>query len=130
MFSFISEADGQYFESSLQLLIRLFSKGYASLLSSSHFVLQKIMQYFVTLFKRYEKESTQDLKYRTLFVLSVLAEFIRQEAKFLVPFSREFLQKVFEIEIDSFSLSSERNQVLAIVGAIYNNLSKQSSLIK
>lgn len=64
------------------------------------------MQYYVTLFKRYEKESSQDLKYRSLFVLSVLAEFIRQEAKFLVPFSREFLQKVFEIEIESFSLSS------------------------
>lgn len=84
------------------MLIKLFSKGHASFLVASSFVLQKIMQYFVSLFKRYEKEQAQDLKYRSLFVLSVLAEFVRQEAKFLVPFSREFLQKVFEIEVDSF----------------------------
>ena len=38
--------------------------------------------------------------------------------------------KVFEIEAENMESSGERNQLLAILGVIFGNLSKQSKLIK
>jgi hypothetical protein len=54
IFCFIAQADDGYFETSLQLIIKMFSKGYANLLVQSTDILHKIMNHFVILFKRHE----------------------------------------------------------------------------
>lgn len=88
------------------------------------------MNCFVLLFNMFEKQPSQDLKYRMLFVLSILAEFSRQQPNYLIPFDRKFLQKVFEIEYEAFCTQEERTKLLAILGVICSNLTKQSKLIR
>lgn len=46
-----------------------------------------------------------------------------------MPFSREFLMELFEIEAEEISLEA-RPRVLAILGVLFANLCRQSSLVR
>lgn len=64
-----------------------------------------------------------------LFVLSVIAELLRNNPKFYYPFTRKFLLTVFSMDAELLEKSPMRNQILAIVAVIYENLSRQPKLI-
>lgn len=50
---YMLQAEGEYFEASLQLMAKLMAKGYSNLLTESTGILEKVMQLFVKLSKRY-----------------------------------------------------------------------------
>jgi hypothetical protein len=54
IFYFILQTDDGVFETSLQLITKIFSKGYANLLVQSPEIVHKIMKHFIVLFKRQE----------------------------------------------------------------------------
>lgn len=85
------QAEGEYFEASLQLMTKLMAKGYCKILTESNILLEKVMQFFVKLSKRYNENNNKDSLYRMLFVLSILAELLRNESKFILTFDRHFL---------------------------------------
>lgn len=64
-----------------------------------------------------------------LFVLSVIAELLRNNPKFYYPFTRKFLLTVFSIDADLLQNSPIKKDILAILGVIYENLSRQPKLV-
>ncbi len=64
-----------------------------------------------------------------LYVLSVIAELIRENPKFYFPFTRKFLLTVFRIDYDLLQKSNRRKDILAIVAVIYENFSRQGRLV-
>jgi len=65
-----------------------------------------------------------------LFILSLIAEMIKESPDFYFPFTRKFLLTVFEIDNESLQSAPFKNQILAILSVVYNNLSLQGRLIK
>jgi hypothetical protein len=65
-----------------------------------------------------------------LFILSLIAEMIKESPHFNFPLTRKFLLTVFEIDNESLEQASYKNQIMAILSVIYNNLSSQPRLIK
>ena len=66
---------------------------------------------------------------RMLFVLSVIAELLRQNSKFYYPFTRKFLLTVFSIDAELLQCSPIKDNILAILSVIYENLSRQPKLV-
>jgi len=64
-----------------------------------------------------------------LYVLSVIAELIRENPKFYFPFTRKFLSTVFRIDYELLEKSPRRKDILAILSVIYENLSRQGRLV-
>ena len=64
-----------------------------------------------------------------LYVLSVIAELIRENPKFYFPFTRKFLTTVFRIDYELLEKSARRKDVLAILSVIYENFSRQGRLV-
>jgi hypothetical protein len=64
-----------------------------------------------------------------LYVLSVIAELIRENPKFYFPFTRKFLSTVFRIDYELLEQSPRRKDILAILSVIYENLSRQGRLV-
>lgn len=64
-----------------------------------------------------------------LYVLSVIAELIRENPKFYFPFTRKFLLTVFRIDYDLLQKSNRRKDILAIVAVVYENFSRQGRLV-
>lgn len=64
-----------------------------------------------------------------LYVLSMIAELIRQNPKFYFPFTRKFLMTVFRIDNELLIKSPKRKDILAILAVIYENLSRQGGLV-
>jgi len=54
-----------------------------------------------------------------LYVLSVIAELIRENPKFYFPFTRKFLLTVFRIDYELLEKSARRKDILAILSVIY-----------
>ena len=87
------------------------------------------MTHFVQLSKLLKNLPSPQLEYRKLFTLSIIAEVIRQEPKCEIPFTREFLMELFEIEVESINYG-DRSRLLALLAVLYGNLSRQSKLLK
>lgn len=64
-----------------------------------------------------------------LYVLSIIAELIRENPKFYFPFTRKFLLTVFRIDYELLETSSRRKDILAILAVIYENFSRQGRLV-
>jgi hypothetical protein len=64
-----------------------------------------------------------------LYVLSIIAEIIRENPKFYFPFTRKFLMTVFRIDYELLQNSTRRNDILAILSVIYENFSRQGRLV-
>lgn len=64
-----------------------------------------------------------------LYVLSIIAELIRENPKFYFPFTRKFLVTVFRIDYDVLEKSTKRKDILAILSVIYENFSRQGRLV-
>ncbi len=64
-----------------------------------------------------------------LYILSMIAELIKENSKFYFPFSRKFLSTVFTIDFETLADSPRKNQILTILGMIYENVSRQGRLI-
>ena len=64
-----------------------------------------------------------------LFILSLIAEMIKESPKFYFPFTRKFLLNVFQIDNEQLEFASHRSQILAILAVIYHNLSLQGRLV-
>jgi hypothetical protein len=64
-----------------------------------------------------------------LYVLSVIAELIRENPKFYFPFTRKFLSTVFRIDYELLEKSPRRKDILAILSVIYENFSRQGRLV-
>ena len=64
-----------------------------------------------------------------LYVLSVIAELIRENPKFYFPFTRKFLTTVFRIDYELLEKSARCKDVLAILSVIYENFSRQGRLV-
>ena len=64
-----------------------------------------------------------------LYVLSVIAELIRENPKFYFPFTRKFLMTVFRIDYELLEKSTRRKDILAILSVIYENFSRQGRLV-
>ena len=64
-----------------------------------------------------------------LYVLSVIAELIRENPKFYFPFTRKFLVTVFRIDYELLEKSTRRKDILAILSVIYENFSRQGRLV-
>lgn len=69
------------------------------------------------------------LQYRQLFTLSILAELVRQEPKYEMPYTVEFLKAMFEIDVQEVAYEA-RAKLLALLGVLYCSLSRQSSLVR
>ena len=64
-----------------------------------------------------------------LYVLSLIAELIRENPKFYFPFTRKFLQTVFRIDYELLQNSNRRKDILAILAVVYENFSRQGRLV-
>ena len=64
-----------------------------------------------------------------LYVLSLIAELIRENPKFYFPFTRKFLLTVFRIDYELLENSTRRKDILAILAVIYENFSRQGRLV-
>lgn len=64
-----------------------------------------------------------------LYVLSIIAELIRENPKFYFPFTRKFLLTVFRIDYELLQGSARCKDILAILGVIYENFSRQGRLV-
>lgn len=64
-----------------------------------------------------------------LYVLSIIAELIRENPKFYFPFTRKFLVTVFRIDYELLQNSTRRKDILAIIAVIYENFSRQGRLV-
>jgi hypothetical protein len=64
-----------------------------------------------------------------LYVLSIIAELIRENPKFYFPFTRKFLVTVFRIDYELLEKSSRCKDILAILSVIYENFSRQGRLV-
>jgi hypothetical protein len=64
-----------------------------------------------------------------LYVLSIIAELIRENPKFYFPFTRKFLMTVFRIDYELLEKSTKRHDILAILSVIYENFSRQGRLV-
>jgi len=64
-----------------------------------------------------------------LYVLSLIAELIRENPKFYFPFTRKFLLTVFRIDYELLEKSSRKKDILAILSVIYENFSRQGRLV-
>lgn len=64
-----------------------------------------------------------------LYVLSVIAELIRENPKFYFPFTRKFLLTVFRIDYELLQKSSRSRDILAILSVVYENFSRQGRLV-
>lgn len=54
-----------------------------------------------------------------IFVLSLIAELLRENPKFYYPFTRKFLHTVFMIDAELLQGSVYKNSILAILAVIY-----------
>ena len=77
-----------------------------------------------------EKDCEADVESRMLFVLSIIAQFIKEQPKFYFPFTRKFLLNVFSIDNGLLENCSQKDSILAILAVIYSNLSNQGRLMK
>jgi len=64
-----------------------------------------------------------------LYVLSLIAELIRENPKFYFPFTRKFLLTVFRIDYELLENSTRKKDILAILAVIYENFSRQGRLV-
>ena len=64
-----------------------------------------------------------------LYVLSIIAELIRENPKFYFPFTRKFLVTVFRIDYELLEKSNRKRDILAILSVIYENFSRQGRLV-
>lgn len=64
-----------------------------------------------------------------LYVLSIIAELIRENPKFYFPFTRKFLLTVFRIDYELLNQSTRKRDILAILSVIYENFSRQGRLV-
>lgn len=64
-----------------------------------------------------------------IYVLSIIAELIRENPKFYFPFTRKFLVTVFRIDYELLQKSSRKRDILAILSVIYENFSRQGRLV-
>jgi hypothetical protein len=64
-----------------------------------------------------------------LYVLSLIAELIRDNPKFYFPFTRKFLSTIFRIDYELLQNSPRRNDILAILSVVYENFSRQGRLV-
>lgn len=93
-------------------------------------LMRKMMNHFTKLGKLLQ-DSDEDSKtqLRMLFILSLIAELLRNDPKFYYPFTRKFLITVFTIDSELLQGSPLKNDILAILAVIYENLSRQPKLI-
>ena len=113
----------------MQLVLKVISKGYANLLTVSAQLVSKIMTHFVSLSKALKTVPSPQIQYRQLFTLSILAELIRQEPKYQMPFTRDFSRELFEIEVEGVGYEM-RAKLMTLLGVLYNNFSRQSTLLR
>ena len=64
-----------------------------------------------------------------LYVLSLIAELIRDNPKFYFPFTRKFLLTVFRIDYELLENNTRKKDILAILAVIYENFSRQGRLV-
>jgi hypothetical protein len=64
-----------------------------------------------------------------LYVLSIIAELLRENPKFYFPFTRKFLLTVFRIDYELLQSSTRRRDILAILAVVYENFSRQGRLV-
>lgn len=60
----------------------------------------------------------------------MIAELLKENPKFYYPFTRKFLLTVFSIDCDLLRESPRKNDILPILGIIYENLSRQIKLLQ
>ena len=87
------------------------------------------MTHFVSLSKSLKSLPSPQMQYRQLFTLSILAEIIRQEPKYQLPFTLEFSRELFEIDAEGVSYEV-RIKLMTLLGVLYNNFSRQSTRLR
>ena len=96
------------------------------------------MNHFTTLSRRMRticskkkaKSDGSEEEFMMLFILSLIAELLNQNPKLYFPFTRRFLMNVFSMEKAMLETSARRKQILAILGTIVENISKQGRLLR
>lgn len=93
--------------------------------------MRKIMNHFTRLSKCLEDDNHDvGVEFRMLYSLSVLAELIRENPKVYFPFTRKFLSNIFLIDEQCLNASPHKRNILAILGVLYENLSRQLKLLE
>lgn len=64
-----------------------------------------------------------------IYLLSLIAELIRENPKFYFPFTRKFLLTVFRIDYEMLQHSQLKKDILAILSVVYENFSRQRRLV-
>ena len=103
-------------------------KGYAVEVAKSSEIANTMMKKFSSLCHEIESDSKAEI--RMMYVLSTIAELIKECPKINFPFNRKFLQSVFLIDEELLEASPYRKQILAVLGVIYENASRQAKLLK
>lgn len=86
-----------------------------------------IKLYYYKLYKSLnEKENNQTYM---MFVLSLLAEIVRQHQEVKLPFTRKIVLALLTFDLESFDQSEEGQQLLAILAVLLGNLAKQGKLV-
>ena len=65
-----------------------------------------------------------------IFVLSLIAEMIKEVPKLKFPFTKKFVDKVFLLDQEFIKNSEHRKNIIAILSVLYENLSAQQAILK
>ena len=135
---YMRASENEQFEQCLQGLSLLFKKGYTSVFMTFVDLMRKMMNQFTRLGRLLEvfpsllwQDDSQDqhIESRMLYVLSLIAELIRDNPKFYFPFTRKFLLTVFRIDYELLENNTRKKDILAILAVIYENFSRQGRLV-
>ena len=92
--------------------------------------MRKIMNHFTKLSKCLENENDSfQTEMRMFSSLSILAELIKLNPKVYFPFTRKFLNNLFLIDENCLLMSPYKQKILAILGVLFENLSRQIGLL-
>ena len=106
----------------------LLAKGYAQEVLKAGEIPNTMMKKFNSLCHEMEKDPKAEIK--MIYLLSMIAELIQETPKVNFPFNRKFLQSVFLIDDELLETSPYRKRILAVLGVIYENASRQAKLLK
>jgi len=59
-----------------------------------------------------------------IYILSIVAELIRENPMQVFPYSTRFIQSLLVVDLPVHDSLQQRNDVLAILGVIYENMSR------
>lgn len=105
-----------------------FQKGYANEFTHDTCLLRKLMKQFSQSSNELEKDPKAEG--RMIYILSIIAMLIKEVPGFKFPFRIKFIKNFFLIDRELLEVSPYKNNIIAILGVIYENLSLQMKMMK